>query len=208
MPNKTKNTDILTDLYLKKYNLTIKEFLLLYAIILHKGSEFSVTLQSLLNKNLIHRINPLNNRIVVNDVFLQTEFGDNLLKNCLFGLNPIDNSDIEALALKMKELFPKGSKSPGHPWRSNTKEIIDKLKRFKVSYDYSDDQILEATSMYVRIMQDSPFMRTLKHFIIKKVNDEIISDLASFIENDQQTLYDRFNISYRPEFPDNQLELF
>ena len=84
----------------------------------------------------------------------------------------------------------------------------NKLKRFKVSYDYSDDQILEATSMYVRIMQDSPFMRTLKHFIIKKVNDEIVSDLASFIENDQQPLYDRFNISYRPEFPDNQLELF
>lgn len=211
MATKKNTNEILTEQFLKKYNISPKEFLILYAIILHKGSEFSESLQKLQLDGSIKLIENLNGRISVNKVFIATEKGEDLIRNCLANTDPTKDNDIETLAIQMKELFPKGSKSPGHPWRSNTKEVIDKLKRFKISYTYSDDQILEATADYIKTMQNSPYMRTLKHFIIKKVNDEIVSDLASFIENDKQTIYDRFDINYRPDTGEsgpNELSLF
>ena len=88
------------------------------------------------------------------------------------------------MANKLKELFPAGNKSPGHPWRGNTKEIVNKLKRFKTIYSYSDTEILNATKHYVGNMENNLYMRVLKYFILKQNNEgEEISDLASYIEN-------------------------
>jgi len=186
---------------LKKFDLTLSQFFVLYALIdVLDTVALNTTIEELHKKGLIK---PFTNNELFNDtsIFVPTEESKTLISSFLYEAKIVSNSDdLEQLATTLKELFPEGKKTDGHPWRSNTKEVIEKLKRFKLLYNYNNDQIIEATQRYTEEMINSPYMRTLKHFIIKKVDGENVSDLASYIENDSvDTTMSKFKTIYRDD---------
>lgn len=111
-------------------------------------------------------------------------------------------TDLEELAMKMKELYPSGVK-PGTNnilWKSNKREVVIKLQKFMKMYKYSYtdsegndkernytyEEILTATKIYVdSFINDNTTMRVLKYFILKKDPNtgEEVSELASILEN-------------------------
>ena len=108
--------------------------------------------------------------------------------------------DIESLAMKLKEIFPKGKK-PGTSqyWTEGVALIVKRLRIFFKKYgeNYTDEQILSAAEKYVKSFNGNySYMRTLKYFIwAEKVNKagevESTSDLLTFIENAGEENQDR-----------------
>lgn len=104
----------------------------------------------------------------------------------------------EALASKMMEIFPKGSKCAGHPWRSNLLTVSKKLETLRNHFniDFTDEQVLKATKKYVDSFNGNyTYMQCLNYFILKRdqVKMEDTSALLSYIENDahvEGTTYD------------------
>lgn len=176
---------------LDKYNLTLEEFLYLYLFKLRKNDCFIETItESLLKKGYLTKI--YTTFVNENPIKLFNK-GTEVID---FILNESEKSSIEEdltqIAEQLKLLFPKGNKSPGHPWRSNTREIVNKLKKFKKLYPYSNEEILSATKHYVDNMENNMYMRTLKYFILKRNEEgEEVSDLASYIESfDEEEIKD------------------
>lgn len=108
--------------------------------------------------------------------------------------------DIESLAVKLKEIFPKGKK-PGTSqyWTEGVALIVKRLRIFFKKYgeDYTDKQILSAAEKYVKSFNGNySYMRTLKYFIwAEKPNKagevESTSDLLTFMENYSEDSQDR-----------------
>lgn len=98
-------------------------------------------------------------------------------------------TDYTELAQTLQNMFPEGKKQGTNLyWKSNTKEVESKLKKFFAYYKgkYTVEQVIQATESYVHSFNgDYSFMRILKYFIMKKTDNgsELTSDLASYIEN-------------------------
>ena len=104
--------------------------------------------------------------------------------------------EVQALAMKMREIFPKGIKTGSSAWRGNVREITLRLQKFFKTYgaQYSPEDILSATQRYVdHFNGDYRYMRILKYFIMKSETKtgedgiphiEDVSELANFLEND------------------------
>lgn len=77
-------------------------------------------------------------------------------------------SDIKELAIKLKELWPKGSRS-GIPWTEATQLIQKRLNQFFVKYGEQDfDRIYDAAKRYTSMpawKEDNTYMLSLKNFI-------------------------------------------
>ena len=100
------------------------------------------------------------------------------------------DKELEPIALELISIFPQGKK-PGTPyyWKSNKRDVISKLKSFFKLYGntYSEEQIINAARRYVASYNgDYRFMRLLKYFIWKKEDGIESSDLATFIDNEDQ----------------------
>lgn len=105
--------------------------------------------------------------------------------------------DYRTLASSLKELFPKGRKQgTSQQWTEGIDLIIKRLKIFFKKYpsaeSYSNEEILEAASRYMKSFNgDYHYMRILKYFIWgEKRNDagevESTSDLLTYLENASQ----------------------
>jgi hypothetical protein len=103
------------------------------------------------------------------------------------------------LAEKLREIFPAGKK-PGYAytWRDSVSCITDRLKKFFMKYgEYSDEQVIEATTAYVASFNGNyQYMQLLKYFIWKNkvTGEEVVrgrivgevekqSQLAAWIED-------------------------
>lgn len=117
-----------------------------------------------------------------------------------------DVRDIEGLAIRLKEIFPKGKK-PGTTqyWAEGNALIVKRLKVFFKKYgeEYTDEQILSAAKRYVESFNGNySYMRTLKYFIwaekTNKVGEvESTSDLLTFMENVGQEEEKEWNLEMR-----------
>ena len=101
------------------------------------------------------------------------------------------DEELFPLAEKLMATFPQGKKE-GTPyyWKCNKREVTLKLKSFYKLYGniYTQDQILDAAERYVASFNgDYRYMRLLKYFIWKKEDGVETSDLATFIDNADQT---------------------
>lgn len=149
--------------------------------------------------NLIER------QILVKDMFssgfLVTQRWDSVCSDILLSADKSVPSDerLDSLVDKLMEIFPKGKKEGTTIyWRGNRKDNKERLQKFFKLYGnkYSDEQILHATSEYVKSFNGQyNYMRALKYFIWKDVKKtssnnegyiEEVSDLASYIENSGQ----------------------
>lgn len=98
---------------------------------------------------------------------------------------------LESLAKKLRDIFPKGTKAgTNYFFKSNVKDTSHKLaKFFKLYGNYTDEEIIDATQRYVDSFNgDYTYMRLLKYFIYKEENGENVSELATFLENEDATL--------------------
>lgn len=102
------------------------------------------------------------------------------------------NRDVSNLALKLRDIFPPGKKDGTvQHWKGSTNDIKNRLLSFFEKYgEFTDDEIIEATSRYVQSFEkngDYRNMRLLKYFIWKRENKygqiEESSDLMSHLEN-------------------------
>lgn len=96
------------------------------------------------------------------------------------------NSDLDTNCKKYQALFPNNVKSGGKvPIRSNINDIKEKFTRFFKIYDYTWEDILGATKLYLddKKLDNWKYISTAAHFIIKQEHDMgKKSLLASYID--------------------------
>lgn len=164
--------------------------LLLVYYFLYKGNSdnFFNDLQALINYNDIQEIKDENNNLIDYEMNPTRKlFMNKIISEGLIQPKSLEN---ETLAQKLKDLYPKGKKPGTNQYWSEGLSLIEKrLQLFfkRYSKKYSDDEIIEATKKYVTNMENDPYMKTLKYFILKnKVINGMIeeeSELYNYLEN-------------------------
>jgi hypothetical protein len=96
--------------------------------------------------------------------------------------------ELDELAKRLKEIYPKGMKDDKWYWADSVALIKKRLQAFFVKYGrYPAEEIIDATQRYVDAMRDRDDMRLLKYFIFrdKRVDGEVVpsSDLLNWMEN-------------------------
>ena len=84
-----------------------------------------------------------------------------------------------------REMFPKKKLPSGKPARVNEKTLIDCFRWFFENYDYTWDEIYEATRKYLNEYEDNNYMymKTSQYFIVKTLpNKNKSSDLADYCD--------------------------
>lgn len=171
----------------KKSDMTLPEVLV--SILIKLDVDINNCISKLFQKQAL---------VIVGGKMLITSKWNDIVSNILLSSDSAIPNDgkIEALAIALTELFPKGKKEGTNIyWRGNLKDTKLRLKKFFKLYGnkYSNEQIEQATKKYVESFNgDYSYMRVLKYFIWKnnKKQDsegntyiEEVSDLATFIEN-------------------------
>ena len=169
----------------KKNNLTLEEVLVLY--LSSKDIDVRNIVNSLINKNVAYK-NLYNENLVVLDTGIKK-----MLSNIIVDSNAIVQKQGEKrfkeLAEKLRAIYIPGKKEGTQDYfKSSSKEIVEKLKRFVIDFgDFSDEQIIEATQKYVNSFNgDYKYAQLLKYFISKKVDGEKGSRLLMYLENADQ----------------------
>lgn len=172
----------------KKRGLTLNESLV--TLLVSNGANIQEIIESLIDRKVIVP------NSILQDNFMITQRWHDELCNILLDSDkdhkPIDR--IESLSKALMEAFPKGKKQGTQVmWRGNLRDISLKLKKFFKLYgsQYTDEQIIEATTKYVNSFNGIyNYMRVLKYFIWKderKVDSEgngyieEVSELANYL---------------------------
>ena len=99
-------------------------------------------------------------------------------------------TELEELVIKLQELFPKErmldrNGNPKYSYRGNKRDVAERLQKFfKLYGQYSFDDVYKCTKRYVdRFKFDKSGMRLLPYFIMKTIEGQIVSDLATELEN-------------------------
>lgn len=175
----------LDDKIIEEAGLTLNE--VLFGLILKSGEDITLIRAHLIEKKYIVQ-NGMFNEYVLTHGF------NNKIMDTVLNSDPekLPEERILNLANKLALIFPEGKKDGTiYYWRGNKKEITQKLKTFFKKYgnEFSDEQIIEATTKYVKAFNGLyKNMRLLKYFIIKNVTNsagenEEVSELLSYIEN-------------------------
>lgn len=169
---------------LEKHNLTIEEFLVL--LLSMRQVPFDKVKESLIKKKIADTdlfdegllVLSNNTKDLVTAVLIDSD------------KHVVDkDSEYEALAVKMKEIFPAGRKAgTTYLWRDSTAVIARKLKTVTVQFGckFTEEEALRATKNYVESFNgDYRFMQLLKYFILKKDTStgEIRSDFMALLES-------------------------
>ena len=180
----TIDTDVL-----QEKNLTFQQFLVL--LIAYKNIDYKKVMDSLIELGIAHK-----------DIYdpYSLVLSDNTRNGIMRILVDCDkrvtesNIDFESVAVKMRDLYPKGYK-PGttYPWRDSVAVIVGKLKTLVSKYDFyfTEDEAVAATKEYLDTYKnDNKFMKLLRYFILKTDTDgagnrQIKSDFMTIIENNR-----------------------
>ena len=88
---------------------------------------------------------------------------------------------------KYRAIFPAGKLPSGKPARQNVKALAESFRWFFETYDYSWEQIIKATKMYVNEYRSNEYMymQTSQYFIAKqdkhKVKSSTLADYCDMI---------------------------
>jgi hypothetical protein len=110
----------------------------------------------------------------------------------LMGKSFIDNINT------FREVFPNKKLPSGKPARVNVKMLSESFRWFFETYDFTWDQIFEATRMYVNEYRDQEYMymQTSQYFICKqdkhKVKSSTLADYCDMIKDGIDTEDDHF----------------
>jgi len=169
---------------LKKYNLTLEEFLVLY--LCSKEIDIEDTIRHLIDMGIVNRDLYNNVSAVVSNNTKE------LIASIIIDSDKtiIDkDEEFDNLASKMRELYPKGKK-PGttYYWQDSIPIISKKLKTLAAKFKVNlvEEDVLEATQRYINSFNgDYKYMQLLRYFILKTNKDsgETRSELLSYLEN-------------------------
>ena len=84
-----------------------------------------------------------------------------------------------------RDIFPAGKLPSGKPARVNVKTLENSFRWFFENYDFSWDEVIDATSMYVNSYRDNDYiyMKTSQYFISKQDKSKVrTSDLADYCD--------------------------
>ena len=84
-----------------------------------------------------------------------------------------------------REVFPAGKIPSGKPARVNIKTLENSFRWFFENYDFSWDEVIDATKMYVNEYRDKEYMymKTSQYFIAKEDKNKVkSSDLADYCD--------------------------
>lgn len=99
---------------------------------------------------------------------------------------------------KYRDIFPKGKLPSGVPARNNIKILTENFRWFFAEYDYSWEEILKATRMYVNEYQKNNYLYMVnsQYFISKqdkhKVKVSKLADYCDMIRDGVNTESDHF----------------
>ena len=97
----------------------------------------------------------------------------------LMGKNFVDRLN------QYREVFPPGKLPSGKPGRVNVKTLENSFRWFFENYDFSWDEVIDATKMYVNEYRDREYMymKTSQYFIAKEGKNKVkSSDLADYCD--------------------------
>ncbi len=174
---------------LKKYNLSVEEFMLLY--LGSKLVSIKDVQQSLIDKKLAAKneitggiVTDSNTKNLIDTIIIESD------------KSVVDkDKEYQELAKELQELYPSGRKSgTTYLWRGTSAEVAKKLKTLVVKYNYTftREQVIKATKEYIESFNGNyTKMRLLKYFILKTEKDvdgnvNVISELMTLIENEGQ----------------------
>lgn len=176
---------------LKKHNLTLGEFLAL--LINAKNIKIAECEKSVVQKNLADW------NIFDGEGLILSNQTKSLLSTIVLessdSVQKAEKSiDFMALADKLREIYPEGSKKvkdKSYSWRDNTTVIAKRLQTVidKFNFTFTEEQAIDATKRYVESFKDdTTFMQTLKYFIWKneKTGDgynDLRSEFMTKIQN-------------------------
>ncbi len=140
------------------------------------------------NKN---EINPEGRKIIVTlDNYFKVH--KKLTDKQLLGASAADNIE------KYRSIFPKGKLPSGVPSRNNVKVLGENFRWFFAEYDYTWDEVINATTMYVNEYQKNNYlyMQNSQYFISKqdkhKVKTSKLADYCDMIRDGINTEDDHF----------------
>jgi hypothetical protein len=97
-----------------------------------------------------------------------------------------------------RKIFPAGKLPSGKPARVNVKSLENSFRWFFENYDFSWNEVMNATRMYVNEYRDKEYMymKTSQYFIAKegknKVKSSDLADYCDMIRDGVQTEEDHF----------------
>ena len=182
----------LTKEAIEKAGLTVGE--VLYMLLLSNNVNSHEVIETLLRRGFIgKKYNDLFNH----DGFFLTNGAKAILEGIIVESDshqePVE--EMELLATRLKEVFPKGKKDGTNLyWTDGVALIVRRLKLFFKKYgnSYTHDQIIDAATRYVKGFNGQyRYMQLLKYFIFKEkigaANEvEGESQLMNFVENGSQ----------------------
>lgn len=170
---------------LPKIGITQKEYYLLLALYANPNFPYNEATLSFYSTLLSKEYVSVNNGILN-----LTTSGRRIVKTTAYQVDDTEYSfSVEALAKKLRELFPEGKKDmTPYYWRGNSREIEAKLSDFlKKNPEYTEEQILNATNRYLESYKsrgDLTFMQLLKYFIEKDGNSTLLTFLENYKEDE------------------------
>lgn len=137
------------------------------------------------------KITPEGNKIIVTlDNYFKVH--KKLTDKQLLGTSAADNIE------KYRSIFPKGKLPSGVPSRNNVKVLAENFRWFFSEYDYTWDEVVTATTMYVNEYQKNNYlyMQNSQYFISKqdkhKVKTSKLADYCDMIRDGISTEDDHF----------------
>lgn len=169
---------------LKKYSLTLNEFLVLYLCSQEVDIEDTIQdliLMGIVDKDLHNKTSAVvsnNTKELIASIIIDS---DKSVVN--------KDKEFDQLAQKMRDLYPEGRKEgTTYYWRDSVPVISRKLKTLvaKFGVKFTEEEALDATRRYIASFNgDYRFMHLLKYFILKtdKTTGDIKSEFLSLLEN-------------------------
>lgn len=177
----TINTEVL-----QKEGLSLGEFLTL--LIGYYGENYTECFDRLIRKKLV-----LPNLFKKMSMVLSNNTKDYISKLLIESDDKVSSSNIDftALAKKLQEIYPEGTK-PGttYSWRNNTDIIVQKLITLisKCNFTFTEQEAIQATKEYISsFKEDNTKMLLLKNFILTTNTNshELNSMFMTIIENNR-----------------------
>lgn len=177
----TINTEVL-----QREGLSLGEFLTL--LMGYYEQNYQECLDRLINKKIV-----LPNLFKKMSMVLSNNTKDYISKLLMESDDKVSSSNIDftALAKKLQEIYPEGTK-PGttYSWRNNTDVIVQKLITIisRHNFTFTEQEAIQATKEYVNsFKEDNTKMLLLKNFILTTNTNscELNSMFMTIIENNR-----------------------
>ena len=173
---------------LQQSSLSLEE--LLVFILVSKNVNFSQTLNQLIDYGLVYKTEPVIR-------YQLTEQGETHIAY-LNSLTDQGDQRLIALAIKLREIYPKGKKEgTTFYWAESPILIVKRLRTFFQRYgNFNDEDIIDSTQQYVNSFNGQyKLMQLLKYFIFKdKRNAGVVeyeSQLLNYLGNrHEENTYD------------------